>query len=108
MMEIREIAAIVLMSSGLLFLVISAAGMLRLPDFYSRLHASGNSETLGLMLCLLGLAVYEGMTPTALKLILVFVLVFIGNPIGTHILSKAALKSGHPVWTKKDEEGGDK
>ena len=107
MIGVREIIAIVLMALGLLFLVISAAGMLRLPDFYTRLHASGNSETLGLMLSLLGLAVYEGGTLVAVKLIMIFLLVFIGNPIGTHILSKSALKTGYPVWTKKDEKGGE-
>ena len=59
------------------------------------------------MLTLLGLAVYEGGTLTAVKLLMIFLLVFIGNPIGTHILSKAALKSGHAVWTKKKQEGGE-
>lgn len=106
-MNVQEIIAIVLMALGLLFLVISAAGMLRLPDFYSRLHASGNSETLGLMLTMLGLMVYEGFTLVSLKLFIIFILVFIGNPIGTHILSKAALKSGHVVWTKEKAEGGE-
>lgn len=99
-MSLNEIAAIVLMASGLMFLLISAVGMLRLPDFYSRLHTSGNSETFGLMLSLLGLAVYEGFTLTAVKLIMIFIFVFIGNPIGTHILSKAAYKMGHPMYLK--------
>ncbi len=100
MMSLNEIAAIILLAAGLMFLLISAVGMLRLPDFYSRLHTSGNSETFGLMLSLLGLAVYEGFTLTAVKLIMIFVFVFIGNPIGTHILSKAAYKTGHPMYLK--------
>lgn len=101
MIGLQEIVAIALLASGLMFLLISAVGMLRLPDFYSRLHTSGNSETFGLMLSLLGLAVYEGFTLTAVKLIMIFVFVFIGNPIGTHILSKAALKTGHPMYLKQ-------
>jgi len=91
----------VLMGLGLLFLVVSTAGIIRLPDFYARLHASGNSETLGLMLTILGFAVYEGFNLVTIKLLMIFLLVFIGNPIGTHIMSKAAIKSGYPVWTKK-------
>ena len=39
-----------------------------------------------------------------IKIVIVFLLVFLANPIGTHILGKAALKSGHPVWTNKDKE----
>lgn len=107
--EIRIAIAIVLMAAGLVFLIASTIGMLRLPDFYSRIHASGNSETLGLTLSLLGLMVYEGWTPTAGKLALIFLFIFLGNPIGSHILSKAAFKSGHPVWKLKkgmtNEEG---
>ena len=75
--------------------------MLRLPDFYSRIHASGNSETLGCMLTFIGLMIYEGATLTSLKIAFVFLLVFMANPIGSHILSKAAYKSGHPIWTLK-------
>lgn len=43
--------------------------------------------------------IYEGPTLTAAKMAFVFLLVFMANPIGSHILSKAAYKSGHPVWT---------
>ena len=57
---IQETIAALLMGLGLVFLVGSMIGMLRLPDFYSRVHASGNSETLGTMLVFLGLAVYNG------------------------------------------------
>lgn len=71
--------------------------------FYCRLHASGNSETLGVMLSFMGLVIYEGLTLTSLKMIMIFLLIFLGNPIGTHILSKAAYKSGHHVWTLEED-----
>ena len=89
------------MGTGLVFLLCSLIGMLRLPDFYSRVHASGNSETLGTMLVFLGLAVYNGFSMTSAKIIIIFLFVFLGNPIGGHILSKTAYKTGHPVWTLK-------
>ncbi len=101
---LNEIIAAVLLACSLFFFLASAIGMIRLPDFYSRLHASGNSETLGLMLACLGLVIYEGPTLLSVKIVFVFLLVFLANPIGTHILGKAALKSGHPVWTNKDKE----
>ena len=103
-LAINEIIAVILLVCSLFFFLASAIGMIRLPDFYSRLHASGNSETLGLMLACLGLVIYEGPTLLSVKIIIVFLLVFLANPIGTHILGKAALKSGNPVWTKKDQE----
>lgn len=100
----NEIIAVILLVCSLFFFLASAIGMLRLPDFYSRLHSSGNSETMGLMLSCLGLVIYEGPNLMSVKLAFVFLLVFLANPIGTHILGKAALKSGHPVWTMKDKE----
>lgn len=103
-MGIREIIALVFLAAGLFFLIASAIGMLRLPDFYTRLHASGNSETLGLMLSLLGLAIYETSGLVTIKLIIIFVLVFLGNPIGTHILGRSAYKSHYPVWTGEEKE----
>ena len=99
-----EWIAIILMLGGAVFFCGSAIGMLRLPDFYTRMHASGNSETLGCMLSFAGLIVYEGFTITSLKMAAVFLLVFVANPVGTHILSKAAYKGGHKVWTLKDME----
>ena len=99
---IREIIAALFILGGSVFFVGSAIGMLRLPDFYSRIHASGNSETLGCMLSFIGLIIYEGLTITSLKMALVFTIVFLSNPIGSHILGNAAYKSGHRVVTAKD------
>ena len=100
---LREFIAGLFLAGGAFFLLASAIGMLRLPDFYCRLHASGNSETLGVMLSFRGLVIYEGLTLTSLKMIMIFLLIFLGNPIGTHILSKAAYKSGHHVWTLEED-----
>lgn len=100
---LREFIAGLFLAGGAFFLLASAIGMLRLPEFYCRLHASGNSETLGVMLSFMGLVIYEGLTLTSLKMIMIFLLIFLGNPIGTHILSKAAYKSGHHVWTLEED-----
>ena len=89
----REMAAALFIIGGLIFFIGSGIGMLRLPDFYSRIHASGNSETLGCMLTFIGLMIYEGATLTSLKIAFVFLLVFMANPIGSHILSKSAYKT---------------
>lgn len=101
--SIRELIAALFLLGGMVFFIGSAIGMLRLPDFYTRIHASGNSETLGCDLAFIGLIIYEGPTLTAVKMAFVFLIVFMANPIGSHILSKAAYKSGHPVWTLKSK-----
>ena len=103
-LTIRELIATVLLLIGFFFIAISAIGVIRLPDFYSRLHSSGIGETLGLMISFLGLAVFEGFNLMTIKLFIVFLLVFLANPIGTHILGQAAIKSGLVPWEIEEEE----
>lgn len=83
--------AIVLISIGVLFLVTSALGLLRLPTFYSRAHAVGKSETIGAILVIAGLAFANGLEPRAsVKLALILVFALIANPTAVHALARAA------------------
>lgn len=98
-MEIREIFALIFLSMGFISFVIATIGVFRMKDFYCRLHAAGVSESAGLVLCSVGLLIYEGPTATGLKIFAIFLAVFIASPIGTHIISKVAYKQN------KDREG---
>ena len=68
--------------------------MLRMPDFYTRLHAASVIETLGGGLILFGLLLQAGFTLVAVKLIIVGLLVFFASPTATHALAKAAMERG--------------
>ncbi len=98
------IASNVLIGTGLLFMALTALGMLRLPDFFSRVHSVSKSETLGITLVLLGLIFSEGATLVSLKLALVLVFVAIANPVAAHLLTRAAVRTGYMPWRR----GGDK
>ena len=108
----QTIVAIILMLGGTFFLTVSALGLLRLPDFYARTHAVGKSETLGSILLLSGLAVYNGWELTTIKLLFIVFFVLIANPTATHAIARAALRTGLPLWTRKkqqsDEDEGNK
>lgn len=80
--------------AGSVFCVIGAVGMLRMPDFYTRLHAASVIETLGGGLILLGLLLQAGFTLVAAKLLIVALLVFFASPTATHALAKAAMERG--------------
>ena len=71
MIIVQAVIAIVLIVLGAFFLTVSAVGLLRLPDFYSRLHAIGKSETLGAILVLAGLAVYNGLELSTFKILFI-------------------------------------
>lgn len=83
---------------GAAFLGVSCLGLIRLPDFYTRAHAVGKAETLGSMLILVGLAVYNGAALSTLKLLLILVIVAVTNPTATHAIARAAIRSGLTPW----------
>ena len=99
-----SIAGSVLIALGLAFMVITALGMIRLPDFYARVHAVSKSETLGIALVLLGLILHEGATLVSLKIGLILVFVAVANPVGAHLLTRAALRTGQLPWRRGDGE----
>ncbi len=103
-MSLAQILSCVLMSGGLVFIAIAALGVWKLPDFYSRLHASGIGETLGLLLFGCGLVVYNGISPASIKIILVILAVAIATPIGTHTIGRTAFRSGREIWTRSQEK----
>jgi multicomponent Na+:H+ antiporter subunit G len=85
---------ILLTLSGLFFLLVTTVGLLRLPDFFTRVHAIGKADTLGSMLLLAGLAVYNGLNVVSLKLLLILFFVLVANPAAAHALTRAGLRIG--------------
>lgn len=102
-MGIIEIIAALLIAIGFFFSAVATIGVIRLPDFYCRLHASGKCETLGLALAIFGLAIYNGFNLTSLKLLLIILFVVLSFPTGTHVVSRAAYKAGLKPWTREEE-----
>jgi multicomponent Na+:H+ antiporter subunit G len=100
------ILAAIFVASGIFFLTVSSLGVVRLPDFYSRTHAVGKSETLGSILLLLGLAIYHGIKIDSLKIVLILIFIFLANPTATHAIARAAIRSGLQPWVKKKRKEG--
>lgn len=85
---------VALLAGGLFFHGVASLGVLRLPDFYSRLHALSKAETLGVLLLLSAVAVWSGLELTTVKVLLVAVFFFMTNPTATHAVARAALRAG--------------
>jgi multicomponent Na+:H+ antiporter subunit G len=103
-MSIFEIVAIFFICSGVFFLLVGSIGLIRLPDFYSRSHATGKADTLGILLIIVGLVFYEGFTLNSAKLLIIFTFVALTNPTATHALARAAYLFGVKPRFKKDLE----
>jgi len=89
-----DIASWALFISGGAFSLIGAAGMLRMPDFYTRAHAASLTDIVGSLLILLGLALQAGLSLITAKLAVIALLLFFTSPAATHALVKAALERG--------------
>jgi multicomponent Na+:H+ antiporter subunit G len=96
---ILDAVAIAFLAGGAFFLLVSTVGLLRLPDFFSRTHAVGKSETLGGLLVLVGLAIHSGFQLESLKLLLILLFIAVTNPAGVHTVARAALRAGLEPWT---------
>lgn len=80
--------------AGGLFCVIGGVGLVRMPSFFTRMHAASLIDTLGAGLILLGLVIQAGFTLVAVKLAMLGVLLLFASPTATHALAKAALARG--------------
>lgn len=79
---------------GGIFMAISALGMVRMPDVFTRLHAASVADTLGVGLILIGLALIAGFTLVSVKLILLLLFITITSPAAAHAVARAALHAG--------------
>jgi len=101
-----DIIVMVLLFCGLVFFTGGSVGILRFPDFYSRLHPAGKLDTAGLVITMGALALYTAgpLSPetlmTALKIMLIVVFVFITSPTAIHAIVDAAVRAGLKPWRK--------
>ena len=89
-----DVLSWVLILAGSVFVVIGGLGLLRLPDFYTRIHAAGITDTLGSWLIVIGLILHEGFTLNAAKLVMLLFLLLLTSPLASHALAKAAYLRG--------------
>jgi multicomponent Na+:H+ antiporter subunit G len=108
----KDLVAIGLMVCGFFFFFTATIGLLRFPDFYTRLHATGKGDTLAVFLCLVGLGVSCGFSLTSIKIVFIAVFMFLAQPTATHAISRAAFRSKVQPWTWETggglgEQGGE-
>ena len=89
---------------GGFFCVVGAVGMLRMPDFFTRMHAASVIETLGAGLILLGLMFQAGLTLVTVKLLMIGLLIMFVSPTATHALARAAMHRGLKPLLAKEED----
>ncbi|MEM7052959.1 MAG: monovalent cation/H(+) antiporter subunit G [Pseudomonadota bacterium] len=103
--QILHIVSIVFLLTGGVFGIIGGIGLLRFPDFYSRLHAASITDTLCALLIVLGLLIQAGIALPSFKLLLILLFLLFTAPTASHALARAAIVDDvKPVLVDDDAE----
>lgn len=106
MKTVGELLFALLILFGALLSVVSAYGLIRLPDVYLRSHAAAKSATLGVLCILSGAFLYFAffLDHVSTKLLIGIVFVFLTSPLSAHLNSRAAYRSGVPLWNRRVQD----
>lgn len=98
----------ILLLFGVLLGISGAIGLFRFPDFYTRMHAAGITDTLCTASIIAGLVLQSGFTLITVKLIFILLFTWYTSPASGHALIKAAYKTGLRPLLRKDSEQEEK
>ncbi|MCT2584428.1 monovalent cation/H(+) antiporter subunit G [Actinophytocola gossypii] len=101
-MIVLDIASVVLLAAGALFVVSGGVGLLRFPDFYTRVHAAGITDSAGAGLILLGLLLRTPSWETGVRLLVIMLFLALTGPTASYVLAFAARRDGVPIWREGD------
>ena len=103
-----EIISGIVILLGAFFILISAIGLLRMPDIFTRMSATTKASTMGIGLILLGTALFWQDIGISARVIIIIIFLFLTAPVAAHIIGRAAYNNKVPLWdkTKTDELKG--
>ena len=102
-----NLIVIILLICGLIFFTGGSIGIIRMPDFYTRLHPAGKLDTAGQFFTMSAIALFLLQDFNlhnfliAIKIVLIVIFVFITSPTATHAIVDAGVRAGLSPWTKK-------
>lgn len=101
-----EWMAVIMILLASIVAVLSAIGMIRLPDVYTRSHAATKSATLSVLMCLMGAFIHFWITDgyVSIRLLLGIIFVFITAPVAGHLVCRAAYRACVPLADESAED----
>lgn len=94
MTHLVDIASWALILAGSFFTVVGALGLLRMPDVFTRMHAVGLIDSLGVGLLIFGMMLQAGFGLVMFKLVFLLALVFFTWPVVTHAIAQVCVQEG--------------
>lgn len=102
MANVLEILSAVCLVAGGAFCFAAGLGLVRFPDVFMRMHAATKAGTLGLGLIVLALVLSEPVLDVLVKAVLVAVFMIMTTPVGSHLIGRAAFRTGSPLWERTE------
>ena len=93
-----DIVSWILLLAGTIIVLIGAVGIMRQPDFYTRLQSAGLTDTMGAGLVLLGLLLQAETFMVGIKLVIIGAFLLFTSPTTSHATARAALAAGLRIW----------
>ncbi|WP_417624670.1 monovalent cation/H(+) antiporter subunit G [Paremcibacter congregatus] len=104
MTVLTDIMSWIFLLSGGFFVFAGGVGFLRMPDLYTRMHASSLTESLGAILILVGLMFQGGLTLVTVKLVIMLFFLLFTGPTAAYALANAALLAGVEPQAKRKQK----
>ncbi len=99
-----DLLSMALLIGGVFLGISGAVGVIRFPDFYTRVHAAGVTDTLSAGMILAGLMLQAGFTLVTVKLAFILLFLWLTSPVASHALARAATHTGaKPVTARSGE-----
>ncbi|PSQ99690.1 MAG: Na+/H+ antiporter subunit G [Bacteroidetes bacterium QS_9_68_14] len=94
----REIISALLLLGGAFFTLAASMGILRLPDFFLRVHAITKAGTLGVGMIFLGVAVFFGELAVVTRALATVAFVLVTAPVSSHLIGRAGYLDRVKMW----------
>ncbi|MFD9627986.1 monovalent cation/H(+) antiporter subunit G [Peribacillus muralis] len=106
MTAIVEILSALFLLMGVFLFLVSAFGIIRLPDVYTRNHAASKSSTLGILFILIGtlLFFYQQHGHVDFRIVLAIIFIFMTSPVAGHLINRSAYHSGVKMWDRSVQD----
>jgi multicomponent Na+:H+ antiporter subunit G len=88
-----SVITIIFFFLGAFFMLVSAIGLIRFPDLYTRMHATTKATSFALLLLVVGTAVFFGTLAVWVKAVLVVIFVYLTAPLASHSIAQSKKKT---------------
>ena len=99
-----EIVGNIIIGIGIIFMVFGIIGIFKYKNFYVRILVASTIDTMGALTVVVGIAIRHGFSFFSLRILLMVVLMFIINPMVTHIVARSAHESGFSLENNENQE----